>query len=440
MDEAAQLRQVFDTVLMVMTRWYREPVDMTTVLKGAINGAVNSVNDPYTNYFDDAAWTAFQNSLNGEVVGIGVFVDFKDHYIFVSKPIPDGPAEKAGIKAGDVIIEVDHKSTLDVPLEKAVTQIRGAVGTPVHLKLRRPSEQREFEVDVTRALVKMPTIESKMLDGQVGYIHLLQFAQDANRKFEDAYLVLKGQGAKGVVLDLRGNPGGYVDQVQQIASHFIKPGQPVIHEVSRGQEQAVNSVPVTNPIDLPVVVLVDDNSASASEILAGVMQDYKVAPIVGVKTFGKGTVQQLLKIQAGGGIKVTVAEYLTPNHHHVNGVGVTPDTVVQPWKPDDERAKPVKLTRALHVNMVGYDVLLLQERLNDLGYKQLYENGYMDGWTVGDVEAFQKDNGLDVNGVVDTQMVAKLNDLVASKVVKDRQQKDPQMDKALELLKAKLNP
>lgn len=423
-------------ILQLLQQTYKDPVDLNKAIDGAIKGAVQSLGDPFTDYFTAAEYQAFMSSLNGQVVGIGAFVDKAGSYIQITKPIEGSPAEAAGLRAGDIVLEVDGVSLKDMALDLAVTHIRGPEGSTTHLKIQR--DKQVFTVDVVRKLVQLKMVHTKMLDGGVGYLQLDQFSEDSPKLVADAVATLKKQGAKGLVFDLRNNPGGYLNAAWTIGSMFVPQGQPVVRVDQPGQlEMLYNSSGALT--GLPVAVLVNENTASAAEIVSGAIQDYKVGPLVGVKTYGKGTVQQIYGLKDGSGIKITVAEYLTGGGHHVHKIGITPDFVVQPYQIDPQREQDLTLTRGLFQFSVGLDVLLLQEHLDDLGYKVKAEDGFYSVFTKNAVEDFQKDFGLPVTGYVDTTTVQTINQAMHQTAMQRHNNlPDPQLDKALQLVQLQI--
>jgi carboxyl-terminal processing protease len=430
-DEAFErIRQVYN----VVSGWHKDGVDTQKFMNGAIKGGLEALGDPYTNYFPADEYDSFLESLNGNFSGIGAYLEQQGQYVVISSPIKGSPAEAAGLETGDRILEVNGTSLVGATTDKAVSLIRGDSGTEVTLKIERTAESRTFTITITRARVVIPEIEYKMLDSQVGYIQLSSFGDDAVRDFYEAVEALKGQGAKGLLLDLRQNGGGYLQAAVDIASAFVPKNQPVVWEIGKGEKVSRNSS--GQLIDLPTVVLVDNGSASASEVLAGALQDYGVAPLVGVKTFGKGTVQQLLSLVNGGGMKVTIAEYVTPKERHVHGVGLSPDYVVENPKPAAERTSAMTIDRLLQSSSAGLDVLYLQYRLDDLGYRT-DSRGFYGLATLDAVAKFRKDNGLPAGDKVDEAFVSKLNERVREHW-KNAPQKDEQLTRAWGLVLDKL--
>ncbi|MFZ5824930.1 MAG: S41 family peptidase [Bacillota bacterium] len=423
--------QVFGTirsVFEIVETYHKNGADLDKFFKGAVAGGLEALGDPYTNYFSPPDFADFLNSLNGNVTGIGVYLDIEGNYVIVAAPIKGTPAFKAGLQTGDRILEANGIPLVGATIEKAGSIIRGEPGTEVVLKIERPAEGRTFEVTIVRALIHVPQVEYELLENGVGHLILNSFGGSASQEFFSAVKDLKEQGATSLVLDLRQNPGGYVSDAVSIASAWVPKGEPVMYELGKDEEVAQRSQGTL--INLPTVVLVDGGSASAAEILAGAIQDYKAGTLVGTKTFGKGTVQQLLFMQNGDGMKVTIAEYFTGKRRKVDGVGLTPDYVVEAIQHDEALAKPYTLNRVLAPNRVGMDVLDLQYRLRFLGYEPETEGTY-GGKTLQAVYQFRSKHRLPALPTVDSGFVKMLNQAVAEKL---RQKDDVQLKKAIELL------
>lgn len=425
----ASIRSVFE----VVEAYHKDGADLKTFVDGAIKGGLEALGDPYTNYFSPTEFGQFMESLNGNFSGIGAYLEQDGNYIIISAPIKGSPAFRAGLQTGDRILEANGKPLVGASTEEAVSVIRGEPGTEVVLKIERPSENRTFEVKITRETISIPEVEYKVLENNVGYLALSGFGDSASQEFFAAVKSLKEQGATSLILDLRQNPGGYVNAAVSIASAWVPKGEPVLIEVGKDGENVQKSQ--GDLINMPTAVLVDGGSASAAEILAGAIQDYGAGKLVGTQTFGKGTVQQILFMNDGAGMKVTIAEYLTGKRHHVNKVGLTPDFVVDPYKPDESIAKPLALERLLVPNRVGLDVLNLQHRLAFLGY-ETENDGVFGAQTSRAVTLFQLNNGLPTVSAVDDAFVKLLNEQVASQE-KERAQADPQLQKAVEILTGK---
>lgn len=298
-------------------------------LFGAISGLANSYGDPYTVFFPPKEAKAFSDNISGSFAGVGMEIGIKDSVLTVIAPLKGTPAQLAGILAGDQIIAIDGKSTEGLSVDKAVTQIRGAIGTPVSFTLVRNG--KSLDIKVVRDTIQVPETDDG-IDAPSGVYHiaLYEFTANSANLFDQAFERFKTSGSKKLIIDLRGNPGGYLDAAVDIASHFIPKGAPVVTEDFGGKE--LNNVHASLgyddvPVGTKIVVLVDAGSASASEILAGALQDTHAATLIGTKSFGKGSVQTLMDLD-GGSLKVTVARWITPAGHWIMGNGVMPDITV----------------------------------------------------------------------------------------------------------------
>lgn len=298
-------------------------------LFGAISGLASSYGDPYTVFFPPKEAKAFSESISGSFAGVGMEIGIKDTVLTVIAPLKGTPAQIAGIKTGDQIVAIDGKSTEGISVEKAVTEIRGPVGTSVGFTIIRNG--KSLDIKVIRDTIQVPETDDG-LDTASGVYHiaLYEFTSNSANLFDQAFERFKASGSKKLVIDLRGDPGGYLDAAVDIASHFISKGATVVTEDFGGKESnnvhtslGYNDVPTGTKI----VVLIDAGSASASEILAGALQDSHVATLIGTKSFGKGSVQMLMDLD-GGSLKVTVARWITPAGHWIMGNGVTPDITV----------------------------------------------------------------------------------------------------------------
>lgn len=423
--------QVFETlrtVFEVVEAYHKDGADLDKFFKGAVTGGLEALGDPYTNYFTPPDFAAFLNGLDGNVTGIGVYLELEGNYVVVAAPIKGSPAFRAGLQTGDRILEANGIPLVGATIEKAAGIIRGEPGTEVVLRIERPAESRTFEVKIVRELIHIPQVEYELLDDGVGQLILSSFGGSATQEFYDAVRELKKQGATSLVLDLRQNPGGYVTDAVAIASAWVPKDEPIMYEVGKDGEKAQRSQGTL--INLPTVVLVDGGSASAAEILAGAIQDYQVGTLVGTRTFGKGTVQQILFMQNGDGMKVTIAEYFTGKRRKVDGLGLTPDYLVEAPKPDEALTKPYTLSRILAPNRVGMDVLDLQRRLHFLGYDPETE-GTFGGKTLQAVYRFRSEYRLPALPSVDGDFVKVLNQAIAEKL---KQKEDVQLKKAIALL------
>ena len=319
-------------------------------LYGAVTGAVGALKDPYSVFFSPSDAEKFNQDLNGSFGGVGMEIGVKNNQLVVIAPLKGNPAEKAGFKAGDQILKIDETFTNDMDTTAAVKIIRGEPGTIVKLLMMRDGWKEPKEFEITRAVIEVPTLDWEMKEGNIAYIQLYNFNSNAGSLFYNAALSSLISGAKGIVLDLRNNPGGFLDTSVEIAGWFMNRGESVVSEKFRsGEENVMRSNGPSALVNLPAVVLVNGGSASASEILAGALQDNRGIKLVGEKTFGKGSVQEIENLKDGSTLKITVAEWLTPNGRHINKLGIIPDVVVK--MPDDGiiNKKDPQLEKALEI-------------------------------------------------------------------------------------------
>lgn len=300
-------------------------IDETKAIDGAIEGYINSLGDEYTEYIPADQMKEYTESIMGNFVGIGIYMvkNTERNLVQVLSPIRESPAEKVGIKAGDLITKVNGVSyTADQMTEMANT-IKGEEGSNVTIEILREEQTLTFEV--VRAKVNTNPIYSEKLENDIGYLEITSFDEGVAEDFKAKYLSLKEQGIQGLVIDLRDNGGGLVDEALKIVDYIVPKNQTVLITVDKDGKEEVTKSKEDKLIEEPVVVLVNASSASASEIMAGALKDLKCATIVGTKTYGKGVIQQLLTLTNGAGLKITVEEYYTPNKTKINKVGITPD-------------------------------------------------------------------------------------------------------------------
>jgi len=322
-------------VINIVEERYVEKVDRKKLIQGAAAGVVESLGDPYSHYLDKKHFEMVQEETRGSYSGIGIYLGMKDKHPVVQSVIDGTPAFKAGLKSGDIIIEVDGEKTQGKSIDEVASMIRGEEGTTVTLTLARPGREGTFKVTIRRATIKIPNIESKLLENNAGYVRIRGFNATTTQDTEKALLELKEKGARGFIVDLRGNPGGLLEQAVQLASLFIKEGKIVSIRYRNKQEEIYNAVRVSpdgrrlSLFNEPLILLVDSGSASASEIFAGALKDYKRALLVGEKTFGKGSVQDVIKLPNGDGVLITIAKYYTPSGKSIHLKGIQPDIKVK---------------------------------------------------------------------------------------------------------------
>jgi carboxyl-terminal processing protease len=328
------VEQVYDS----LRKNYDGQLDNTKILDGLKEGLVKAAGDPYTDYFNPKAAKDFNDQLDGTFVGIGAELtkDATANTIVVVSPISGFPAEKAGLKPKDVIAEIDGKSAYDLSISEAVNKIRGEKGTVVKLKVIRDGKQ-QLDLDITREQITIPSVTSKTLDGNIGYMKISRFAEDTSKLATDAANKFKQSGVKGVVLDVRGDPGGLLDAAVDVSSLWLE-NQTVLTERRGGVVIRTYSSHADAPLKgIKTVVLIDAGSASASEITAGALRDNKAATLIGVKSFGKGSVQQLVNLGDDSLLKVTIARWYTPAGKNIDKQGINADKEVK-FTDDDAKA------------------------------------------------------------------------------------------------------
>jgi len=323
--------------------------DSAGLINGATEGIVASLEDPYSRYLDPQTWEDLESKLEAKFGGIGVYVlqDDEGRHKIVA-PIKDTPAFKAGIKNGDIIIGINGESTMNMSQDEVVHQMRGEPGTQLILTIYRESDGKEYEFTIIREIINVPSVDAKVLDEipGTGYIKLNQFHTLSAQEMADSLNTLLGENnIQGLILDLRDNGGGEFQASITIASLFLENGQEVVSVADSYGNETVHQA-TGQSVDIPLVVLVNGNSASASEILAGALQDNKRALLVGEQTFGKGLVQTIFQLPDGGALQLTTQKYFTPNGTDINKIGITPDYIVE--APEDD-TEDVQLQKAIEL-------------------------------------------------------------------------------------------
>lgn len=311
----------------VLHQHYYQDLDDEALLEGAIKGMVDAVGDPYTVFFNQEEYQEFQDDGQGNYVGIGVMVGIKEDKIVVITPFEGSPAYEAGIRAGDFILKVEGVEYKGSEMDKAVSVIKGEEGKPVTLTISQNGMEKE--VTIVRSSITLVNVQSEMVSGNIGHVTMLQFTNNTAKQVREAMEELKAQGAEGYILDLRGNPGGYLDEAVDTASLFVEKGKIVLYTLDKAQQKREYLSKGGDFIGVPLVVLLDEGSASASEVVAGALKDYKAATLVGQKSFGKGIVQMVFNVGNKEGLKVTVSSYYSPNGINIHGEGILPDVEVQ---------------------------------------------------------------------------------------------------------------
>ena len=333
-SELYQQLNLFGDVLERIRRDYVEPVEEKQLIENAINGMLTAL-DPHSSYMNPKTYKDMQVQTKGEFGGLGIEVTMENGVIKVVSPIDDTPASKAGVQAGDLIFALDGEPVQGLTLQEAVEKMRGKVGTPIKISIRRAGKD-PFDVTLTRDTIKVKPVKYRLEGGDIGYIRVTSFTEQTTPGVLDAVEKLKkeaGNKLKGYILDLRNNPGGLLDQAIALSDAFLDKGEIVSVKARKNDDvQRWNAKPGDVANGLPIVVLVNGGSASASEIVAGALQDHRRAIILGTRSFGKGSVQTIMQVTGGGAIRLTTALYFTPSGRSIQKEGIKPDIDVEPAK------------------------------------------------------------------------------------------------------------
>ena len=327
--ESKDIANSLDTYKAILDKYYLGEINEEDLKEGAIRGYIEGVGDKYTEYISKEEMQEYMEDTKGNFVGIGIYMiqDKKTDKIMIVAPIKNSPAEKAGVQAGDLILAVDGQECTANDMNTISSKIKGEAGTTVKLKLQRGNETLELEIK--RESVTVNPVESKMLESNIGYIKFTSFDENTSEDFKKNFENLQKQGAKSLIIDLRNNGGGIVDEALKIADYIAEKDSVLLYEVDKENKEVVKKSENAPIINMPIILLTNENTASSSEILAGALKDLGKAKIVGVKTYGKGVIQEILTLPDGSGIKITTEKYLTPNKTEINKVGIEPDEKVE---------------------------------------------------------------------------------------------------------------
>lgn len=410
---------------------YYQKVDKNELIDGALKGMTEAVGDPYTTYLSESEAKELNQSLADSFEGIGASLTLKEEYpVIAAAPIKGSPAEEKGLKAEDQILEVDGKSTKGQELSEVVNQIRGKKGTTVSLTIKRNSQT--FTVEITRGTIPQETVSSEIAEDhqEIGVIAISTFGEGTSAELKKAIVSLREQGAKSFVIDVRQNPGGLLDQVQIMASMFLKDGRSIVKFAS--DDKFVSETVASSTLDdgfkvtEPVAVLVDGQSASAAEIFAAALKESADIPVIGTQTFGKGTVQNVNELGDQSELKMTVLKWLTPNEEWLNEKGLTPTYVA--GLPDYAYLSPLPRDTTMKKGDSSEAVDVLNQFLQALAYQTSGDQFTED--TEAAVKAFQEKNQLNVTGEVDSKTAQVLEQAIVSKI----KEEDQAYSKAIEVL------
>lgn len=327
-SENLKLNTKLNTIKKIINEDFLGEVDETKLTEAAIKGYVEGLDDEYTEYFTKEEMEEFKTETEGNYVGIGIYMlkNTKDNNIIVLSAIKGSPAEEAGLKTGDIIKKVNDKEYTAEEFEKIASDIKGKAGSKVKLEIQRGEETLTFEIE--RKKIELYPIESEVLENDIGYINISSFCEDCSSKFKENYDKLKKKNIKSLVIDLRNNGGGIVDEALEILDYILDKDSIMLITANKKGEEKIEKAKKKPTIEVPIVVLVNENTASSSEIFAAALKENNKAKIIGTKTYGKGVIQESITLSDGSGIKITTEEYYTPNRNKINKIGITPDIEV----------------------------------------------------------------------------------------------------------------
>ena len=324
-------------------------INAQKIIYGAISGMTKSLEDPYTVFFDPEETKKFKEDISGKFEGVGMEIGIRENQLTVIAPLKDTPAEKAGLLSGDKILKIDDVFSADITIDKAVMLIRGPKGTEVVLTILREGWESSKEFKIIRAVIEIPSLDWELKEGNIAYLKLYHFSEKAKKDFKEAAKEILISPAKKIILDLRNNPGGYLKVSEDICGWFLEKGQVVVIE-EKGQERTEHKA--GGPAKLskyPIVILINQGSASASEILAGALRDNREVILIGENSFGKGSVQEAINLSEGSSLKITVANWLTPNGKLITDKGLEPDIEIKMTEIDYQEGKDPQLEKAIEV-------------------------------------------------------------------------------------------
>lgn len=348
----AELQTLFqpfwETWNFIHTQYVDQPVDNVALMRGAIQGMLDSLGDQHTSYMSPEDLQQANEQLSGEYEGIGAYVDTTTDLLTIISPIPGSPAEAAGLRGGDAILAIDGQDMTGVNTEVAHQKVRGPAGSVVTLTIRR-GDQPAFDVKITRAKIVIKSAEGRMLDNGIAYIQITTFGDKTSQELKETLTKLMAEKPKGLILDLRNNAGGYLQTAVEVASEFLPKGKVALYEqYGSGEKQSYPTLGDGLAVDIPMVVLINEGTASASEIVAGALQDYGRAKLVGVVSYGKGSVQTWNELSNNqGAVRITIAKWLTPNGRAIHKIGLMPDVYVSMTEEDYNNKRDPQLDAAV---------------------------------------------------------------------------------------------
>lgn len=425
--ERKEFQELYKAYDELKSKYYVE-IDDEKVIHGAINGMLEALDDPYSDYFDEEEAAQFNEDLSSSFQGIGAEIQERNGNIVVVSPIKNSPAEKAGILPEDIILTVDGKSLEGMSATEAVLLIRGKKGTSVTLTIKRGGHKEPIKLTIVRDDIPIETVYGEMGNDKVAHIQITSFSENTYNELVKILQEYEQNGMKSIILDVRQNPGGLLDQAIEIANLFVENGKPIVQVQARDGEPTVYTAKKSKKYLLPIVVLIDNGSASASEILAGALKESRNATIIGLNSFGKGTVQTISELTGGTQLKYTTGKWLTPNGNWIHEKGIKPDIKVD--YPEYASLPYIDPKTELKVGTNSNLVNAAEKMLKALGYDVGKVDNEFDYSTLSAVKEFQKDKKLERTGKIVGDTTYELMEAIRDKIKKD----DPQLLKAKEVL------
>lgn len=432
-NETADSMQKINKAYQLIVNNYVDNIDKEELEEGAIKGMLSVLGDPYSVYMDKEMAQQFEQALDSSFEGIGAEISTEEGKVIIVSPIKESPAEKAGIKPNDQIVSVNGESVEGTDLQEVIQKIRGEKGTKVELEIVRQGVESPIRFSITRDEVPQITVHSevkKEAGENIGYVEITSFSEDTATEFTASLKELEQEGIAGLIIDVRGNPGGMLTSVNSILEELVVSDKPFVQIEHRDGEREQFFSDLQKEKEYPVAVLIDNGSASASEILAGALKEAENYTLIGEKTFGKGTVQQAMPMDDGSKIKLTLYKWLTPDGNWIHQKGIEPNLEVE--KTALYQTHPLQIEETLRRENNNEQVQFAQEILTSIGYRTDRQDGYFSSQTETAVKAFQGQNDIPVTGMIDESTAAKMQEVVRSEMQKD--ENDIQLQTALKYL------
>ena len=427
--ERTEFKQLYEAYDALKAKYY-EDIDENQVIHGAINGLFDALGDPYSDYMDKDEATSFNESLSSSFQGIGAEISERNGYIMIVSPIKNTPAEKAGLMPKDMVLAVDGKSVKGMSSTEAVLLIRGEKDTEVTLTIQR-GEAETFDVTIVRDDIPVETVYGDIDEDGIVHVQITSFSENTAKELETLLAEFDKQGMTGIVIDVRQNPGGYLKAAIDISNLFVESGKNIVQIQEKDQNPSIVKADNRAKYKLPITVLIDEGSASASEILAGALKESAGAQIVGLTSFGKGTMQEVVYMEDGANLKFTTGKWLTPDGNWVNEKGIKPDVEVK--YPDYASMPYVDPSQSFEVGATNPMIQTAERILEVLGYNPGEVDTTFTEESADALKQYQQENELEVTGILTGDTTYSLMDAISEKLKTD----DPQILKAKELLGVK---